>query len=509
MDITTVFGTVIVGSNPAGCANKVTKKIPKEISEIQNRLENQGFEAFLVGGCVRDLILGRKPKDWDITTNATPDEIQDIFPDSFYENQFGTVGVKNDRTLDETLRVVEVTPYRIEAGYSDHRRPDEVIFSDKIGDDLQRRDFTINAIAVDSKGQIIDLYKGQTDIKEGVIRCVGNPDHRFNEDALRILRAIRLATELNFAVSHETQEAILKNANLLSHISKERIRDEFIKIIMSDEPMKGLVLCEKLGVLDYISPVFSKSIGVSQEKQAHKYTVWEHILRTLQHSADLKLSLDLRLASLFHDISKPETKRSSKKKGTTFYGHEVVGARVTHETLKNLKFPIKVIEKVEKLVRWHMFFADPEKITLSAVRRLVANIGPENVEDIINLRICDRIGTGRPKAEPYRLRKYKSMIDEALREPVSVKMLKIDGSKIMKVTHETPGPKIGYILHALFEEVIEDGSKNNQEYLENRSIELSKLPENELRQLGEEGREKKEEEEEKEIREIRKKHGVK
>ena len=494
--------------------------IPKEVKQVSHTLKTAGFEAYLVGGCVRDLCVGRTPRDWDLTTNARPEEIQALFLHSFYENSFGTVGVVNDETEDITLKVIEVTPYRIESIYSDFRRPDAVTFSDKLEDDLKRRDFTINALALDlqendkptRKGHIIDLYNGLKDIEAKVIRTVGHPGERFTEDALRMLRAIRIGTELSFMISHETSEAIMLHLKLLENISKERIRDEFIKIIMSDNPMQGVILCEKLGVLTYIAPELLDSIGIEQNKKAHKYTVWEHLLRSLQHAADKKWSLEVRLAALFHDISKPETRRFTRNNGEdtcSFYGHEVLGARKTRKILERLRFPVKLINKVERLIRWHMFFADTEQITLSAVRRLIHNVGPENVWDLMNLRACDRIGTGRPKESPYRLRKYHAMIEEAMMDPISVGLLKIDGKRIMEVTHETPGKRIGYILHALLEEAIEDSTKNNTEYLEKRAIELSKLDEKELEELGKKGKELKEEEEQKQIEEIRGKHGVK
>ncbi|HED37006.1 MAG TPA: hypothetical protein ENI76_01985, partial [Ignavibacteria bacterium] len=207
----------------------MTKKfnIPKEVSRVTETLQNAGFEAYLVGGCVRDMLRGENPKDWDITTNATPEKIQKLFEDSFYENDYGTVGVVNKETEDKTLKVIEVTPYRIEGKYTDGRRPDEVHFSDSLEEDLKRRDFTVNAMAYNiPKGQLVDLYKGQQDIKDKTIRTVGRPEERFSEDALRILRAVRLATELGFTINIETEKAIKKLSSTLENISKERIRDE-------------------------------------------------------------------------------------------------------------------------------------------------------------------------------------------------------------------------------------------------------------------------------------------
>ncbi len=486
------------------------ENIPENIGAISESLEKAGFEAYLVGGCVRDVLAGRKPKDWDFTTNARPEDIIKIFPKTFYENEYGTVGVVNENTEDESLKVVEITPYRIEGKYSDYRRPDSVVFSKNLEDDLKRRDFTINAIAYDiTKGQIVDPYNGQKDIKDKVIRAVGDPEERFAEDALRVLRAIRLATELGFMINSETEKALENNVKNLGKIAQERIRDEFIKLIMSPDPMIGIVLANRLGILKYVSPETEAGINIKQNGD-HIYDVWEHNLRALQHSADREWPLHVRLSALFHDVSKPETRRwSDEKKDYTFYGHDVVGSRVTKKILERMRFPREIVDVVSKLVRYHLFFSDVDKITLSAVRRIVKNVGPEHVWDLMKLRACDRIGMGRPKETPYRLRKYESMIEEAMRAPISVAMLKIDGKRIMEVTHETPGPKIGYVLHALLEEMLDEPEKNTSEYLEKRSVELIKLSIEELKKLGEEGKAKKEEEESKEVSEIRKKHWVK
>jgi tRNA nucleotidyltransferase (CCA-adding enzyme) len=486
--------------------------IPHEISTVVEVLEKGGYQAYLVGGCVRDLFLGRTPQDWDVTTNATPEQIISLFPHTFYENDFGTVGVVSDATEDPKLKVVEVTPYRLESGYSNFRHPDQVKFSNKLEDDLKRRDFTVNAIAVSlSHGAIkdvIDLYEGLKDIKDGTIRTVGNPQDRFSEDALRIVRAVRLSSELGFTIEKETLKAIQSHSSLLLKISAERIRDEFIKVIMSPNPKKGIELMDELGILALILPELVTAKGVVQ-RGAHVYDVYEHLLRSLQHAADKNWPLDIRLTALFHDISKPETRRFSRETNSyTFYGHEVMGSRVTKKVLERMRFPTKTIEKVVKLVRWHMFFADTENITLSAVRRMITNVGTENIWDLMDVRACDRIGTGRPKENPYRLRKYKAMIEEALRDPISVGMLKIDGKRLMEVTHETPGPKIGYTLSALLEEVLEDPKLNTPEYLEERAQELVSLSEADLKKLGEKGKEKQKEAEEESLEEIRKKHSV-
>ncbi len=529
---------------------KDTFCIPEEVAKVAETIEKKGFEAYLVGGCVRDLLLERKPSDWDITTNATPDEIQKLFAESFYENEYGTVGVVT-ASEDPTLKVVEVTPYRLEGAYSDKRRPDSVSFSKNLEDDLKRRDFTINAIAlkiepvnaindtltdiskgqeiihkgqnkmsdnvrenskrhnINHKGHLVDPYKGQGDLKKTLIKSVGNPQERFAEDGLRLLRAVRIAAELGFTIENETADAIFKQNTILKEIAPERIRDEFTKILMSDRPMEGIMLCSKLGLLQHFLPEIEQSFQVKQNK-AHSFGVGEHLLKTVSHAAKKGFSLEIRLASLLHDISKPETRRwSEEKKDWTFYGHDVTGARTTERILTRLKFPVKLTEKVVKLVRWHMFFSDTEVITHSAVRRLLMNVGKENIWDLMNVRACDRIGTGRPKESPYRLRKYHSLIEEVMHDPITVGMLKIKGGEVVEIAKIKPSPKIGFILHALLEEVLDDSNKNTKEYLTQRTVELSALSDKELEKLGKKGKEKRVETEEAKISEIRGKYWVK
>ena len=484
-------------------------QIPLEVSRITETLEQAGFEAWVVGGCVRDLALRQKPKDWDVTTNATPEQIQGLFENTFYTNEFGTVGIVNDDASDDSLRVIEATPYRLEGKYSDARRPDTVIFSQNIADDLKRRDFTVNALAYRPKtGELLDFYGGIQDMAQGLLRAVGVPEERFAEDALRILRAVRIAAERGFTIEEGTRMAMQTCATSLAKISKERIRDEFVRIINSKQPMQALMFCQKLGILDYICPDLGVGVGVEQN-QAHSFDVFEHNLRALQHAADKGWSFDTRLAALFHDIGKPASRRwSPEKHDWTFHGHDVIGAKITKKALENLKFSRETIEKARTMVRWHMFFSDPDKITLSAVRRIVANVGKENIWDLINLRICDRIGTGRPKEQPFRLRKYQAMIEQALRDPISVGMLALDGAKVMQITGERPGPRIGWLLHALLEEVLDDPSQNTEELLTERLLALAKLPDKELEVIGQEARERKNDAEQADIAEIHKKYFV-
>lgn len=469
-------------------------RLPEEVQSIIKTLNERGFEGYAVGGCVRDLLLGKEPKDWDVTTNATPEKIQEIFPEHVYENTFGTVAVKTG-SANPTLALIEVTPYRIEGKYTDKRHPDDVSFAQKLEDDLSRRDFTANALAVSLAGEVIDLFGGKKDIDNKILRTVGNPEERFNEDALRILRAIRFATVLNFEIEAETKLAIQKNVEWLRAISKERIRDEFVKIIESDKGYEGILLLEESGLLEYIVPELREGIGVSQNLH-HIYDVWEHNTRALKYTVEKEYSLAIRLGALFHDIGKPRTKRGE---GThsTFYGHEVVGAHMTAQIMNRLKFSKDLSEKITKLVRYHMFYYNVDEVTESSVRRLLVNVGQENVEDLLKIREADRIGSGRPKAVPYKLRHLKYIIDKVSHDPISVKMLKIDGEDIMKSLASGPGPKVGLVLNSLLAEVLDDPTKNTKEYLMERIRELDKLSPEDLKKALEKI-EKAQEEEEKE-----------
>jgi poly(A) polymerase/tRNA nucleotidyltransferase (CCA-adding enzyme) len=276
---------------------------------------------------------------------------------------------------------------------------------------------------------------------------------------------------------------------------------------MSPAPMQALFIAQKFGILKYVIPELEEGIGCAQN-QAHSFDVFEHLMRSLQHAADKHWPLEVRLAALLHDIGKPATRQwSPEKNDWTFHGHDVVSARMAKKILNDLKYPKEVIETVVGLVRWHMFFSDPDVVTLSAVRRVIARVGTQHINELLNLRVCDRIGTGRPKEHPFRLRKYMSMVDEAMRDPISVGMLKIDGKRLIELGVQ-PGPRMGWILHALLEEVLDDPKKNTEENLEARAQELSKLSEKELKELGEAGKERKAEEDEAAVAELRKKHHV-
>ena len=484
-------------------------KIPSEVAGVVEKLQKAGFKAYVVGGCVRDLLRGVKPKDWDVTTSAKPEEILKLFPESFYENKFLTVTVKTG-SPDSAIAEVEVTTFRAEGKYTDKRHPDEVRFAKTLEEDLSRRDFTINALAVDAGGKITDPFDGQSDLKKKLIRAVGEPEKRFGEDALRMLRAIRLAVELGFKIESGTEQAIKKFAGNLQFIAKERIRDEFIKIVETKEAKIGVEILHELGLLKFIIPELELGIGV--ENRPRIFTIWEHNLKAFEYGVKTGFSLVVRLAALLHDIGKPPAKGDMKNGEWTFYGHDVVGARMTTQILERLHFSHDFVEKIVKLVRWHLFKYDPDEgITDSSVRRLIRRVGAENMDDLVKLRICDRMGMGVPKALPYRLRHFQFRVEKILREEEepTPKMLKINGDEVMKILAIQPGPKVGHILEALLQEVIDEPVLNTYENLERRIKNLGKLADEELVKIAEESESKVEMVEDERISEIKAKYYVK
>lgn len=480
--------------------------VPEEVVSVSQTLAEAGFEAYLVGGCVRDMLLGRAPKDWDVATDATPEEVQKLFPESVYENDFGTVGVKT-ASDDERLKIVQVTTYRIEGKYTDKRHPDEVRFAADIEEDLSRRDFTVNAMAMDMKGDVIDPFGGRRDITDRVIRTVGAPEERFGEDALRLMRAVRFSVELDFEVEMNTRRAIVKLAGGLEAIAKERVRDELVKILMTPNAAKGIVLLEELDLLRYVLPELREGIGVGQNKH-HIYTVFEHNVRALDYTARENCSLAVRTAALLHDVGKPKVKGGDGP-DSTFYQHEYVGAKMAVKMLDRLRFPREFTERVAHLVRMHMFYYDTGVISPAGVRRFVVRAGPENIDDLLKVREADRIGSGVKKAMPYRLRHLLFMIEKVKRDPLSPKMLALRGDDLMALLALSPSPRVGWILNALMEEVIDDPTKNDKGYLEKRAKGLNKLSDEELRELFAQAQAKKRDAEEALDNEIKRQHHVK
>jgi len=484
-------------------------KIPKNVKLIIEQLQKNGYEAYVVGGCVRDLLRGIEPEDWDVATNAKPEKVQEIMEKAgfktFYENEFWTVGAvwpKKGKKLGEEYSkkdIIEITTYRSEAKYTDKRHPDEIKPAQTIEEDLARRDFTVNAIALkienslkieNWKLKIVDPFNGQKDLKNKIIRAVGNPEERFSEDALRMLRAVRFATTLGFTIEEKTTEAIKRNASWLKMISKERLRDEFLKIIMADKASQGLEELRKLGLLKHIVPELEEGFGIGQNKH-HIYECYEHSLRSLDYAAKKGFIQNVRLAALFHDIAKPRVK-CGEGPDSTFYNHEIVGARITAEILDRLRFPKKDIEKVVKLVRYHLFYYNVDEVTEASVRRLVRNVGPENMEELLQVRMADRIGSGVPKAEPYKLRHLKYVVEKVSQDPISAKMLKTNGNDVMKLLNIKPGPKVGQILDILLGIVLTDPKKNKKDFLEKEIKKLGKLSEKELSSLADEAKKERE-----------------
>jgi len=438
--------------------------IPDVIKNVYQKIKDAGFSIYLVGGPVRNMLLEKDVKDWDFTTNATPEEILKLFPEGFYDNQFGTVGIPVDKTI------VEVTTFRTEQEYKDFRHPTEVTWGKTIAEDLERRDFTINAMAFTLSPlpfTLIDSFGGQDDLNRKIIRAVGDPNKRFKEDALRLMRAIRFATQLGFTIEENTWKAIQQDAMLLPLISAERIRDELVKILASDFPYEGIMLLKNANLLQHILPELLEGIKLSQARPGrhHIYDVFTHNVLALK----LCPSKDpvVRFATLIHDIGKSRVVGKDENGLVIFYNHEIAGAQMAYEICNRLHFSKKDRNKIVSLIRWHMFTVD-EHITDAAVRRFIRRIGVENVKDMIDLRMGDRLGSGIPesRAESWRLKKLKERIEEQLKPaPFSINDLAIDGNDIMKALQIKPGPQVGKILQKLFEEVDEDLSKNTMEYL--------------------------------------------
>lgn len=459
---------------------RMNELIPKEIQKIYKKIEEKGFDVYFVGGCVRNLLMQLPVKDWDLTTNATPQQILKLFSDGFYNNQFGTVGIP----IGEQ-NIVEITTFRTEHGYSDRRRPDKVSWGKTIDEDLSRRDFTMNAVALrfaslsqgkqtSSKSSIIfvDPFGGIKDIENKIIRTVGNPRERFKEDALRLLRGVRFATVLGFDIESNTGKEIVSDAHLIKEISNERTRDELLKILASDDPTKGILLLKDSGLLKYILPELLEGVGISMVRPGRHHTtdVFTHNLMSLK----LAPTTDpiVRFAALLHDVGKPKVKGEDKDGLVTFYNHEIAGAKIAYEICLRLRFSKKETERVVNLIRWHMFSVD-EKVSDAGVRRYIRRVGVENVKDLIDLRIGDRLGSGTQTAESWRLKKFKERIEEQLKPaPFGINDLAIDGNDIMKILNIKPGPEIGKILQTLFEEVDEDLSKNTKEHLLKRLKEI-------------------------------------
>ncbi|MBI2330098.1 CCA tRNA nucleotidyltransferase [Candidatus Daviesbacteria bacterium] len=437
--------------------------LPKEVKNMLDKFKEADFQIYIVGGAVRDLLMKKEVSDWDFTTDASPEEILKLLPKGFYDNKFGTVGISSD------LGILEITTMRREGKYADFRHPGNVVWTNQIEEDLARRDFTINAIALGNT--IVDPFHGRDDIKNKIIRAVGNPDQRFKEDALRLMRAIRIATELEFEIEKNTSQAILKNAPLIKEIAWERIRDELLKILASANSYAGIIKLREAKILQIILPELEQCFGIVQEGPKHDrvYDIGEHSLLALKETPSQD-SL-VKLASLLHDTGKVETVRTDATGNVTFYNHDLVGGKLVLKIARRFNLSKKQTDKLYRLVRWHLFTVD-ERQTDSAIRRFIKNVGVENVDDMMALRIGDRLGGGTQKAVSWRMEEFQKRINEVLKKPFSISDLKVNGKDVMETLNIPPGKKVGEILQKLFEEVLEDASKNNREYLLERIKQL-------------------------------------
>lgn len=426
-----------------------------DVSYILDTLNKNNYEAYIVGGCVRDRILGRQLKDWDITTSALPEELVKLFKKTIPTGiKHGTVTVVLNKDN------YEITTFRIDGEYSDNRHPDKVIFTPSLKEDLSRRDFTINAMAYNNEKDLIDMFDGKSDLSEKLIRCVGDADKRFKEDALRMLRAVRFACQLQFNIEEGTFEAITRNSSLLKAVSKERIRDEFCKILLSDKPSRGIRMLEKTNLLAYIIPELKATVGFDQKNPHHDKNVFDHILAVLDNS---DAELIVRLSAILHDIGKPRTFSVDRKGIGHFYGHNVVGAEMAEAILKRLRFDNITIKKVVVLITEHMsIYANMKNRTL---KKFIGRVGVENLDSLFKLQMADREGHTKDVDYGPILRR-KEEIDKILEngEAFTVQQLKINGDDLIKLGFK-PGKQIGIILEELLNKVMEKPEMNNREQL--------------------------------------------
>jgi putative nucleotidyltransferase with HDIG domain len=410
--------------------------------------------AYVVGGCLRDALLGREPADWDLTTDAPPDRIQELFPGSLYENRFGTVVVRRGDAQ------YEITAFRRDISYSDHRHPDRVDYGKSIEEDLARRDFTVNAMAWGSRTgddpAFIDPHGGHRDLDLRLLRAVGDPDRRFGEDALRMVRAVRLAATLGFGVESGTLAAIAGNAGLAAHLSGERVAAELLKLLAAPAPSVGLKLMAETGLLEVIAPELARQRGIAQNK-ADIADLWDHTLRTVDAAPNRPI---VRLAALLHDVGKPDTLADGH-----FHGHETVGAEMSRALLARLHVPRLLQERVAHLVRYHMFTYEPGWSD-AAVRRFIGKVGPGSVEDLLALRAADNQGSGQP-ADHAHLPELAGRVQAELDAHVVLGRheLAVDGRDLMSDLGLVPGRELGRLLEVLTERVIAEPALNDRAIL--------------------------------------------
>lgn len=441
----------------------MTIQMPEKVKYIIETIQAAGFEAYAVGGCVRDSVLGRIPDDWDITTSAKPEQVKALFRRTIDTGlQHGTVTVMLDKDG------FEVTTYRIDGKYEDGRHPTEVIFTACLEEDLKRRDFTINAMAYNEKSGLVDIFGGLKDIERKVIRCVGEPEARFGEDALRIMRAVRFSAQLGYEIEKQTKEAIVKLAHTLKQISAERIQVELVKLLVSPNPDFVRVAFET-GITKVILPEFDQMMACEQNTPHHCYTVGEHTIQALKLVPADKV---YRLGMLLHDIGKPETKTTDEDGKDHFYGHPSRGEEMAKDILRRLKFDNDTIYKVTKIVRFHDYGNSFEP-THKNIRKVIHKMGEDIFPLMFAVKKADILAQSLYQREEKleNLARCQQVYEEvkAAGDCLSLKTLAVTGKDLMEAGVQ-PGPRLGEILAQMLEEVLEDPGKNTKEYL------LSRIP---------------------------------
>jgi tRNA nucleotidyltransferase (CCA-adding enzyme) len=430
--------------------------LPNKVTQIIQRLEAAGFESYIVGGCVRDTLLNRTPDDWDITTSATPAQVKSLFPHTI------DTGIKHGTvTVLISHEGYEVTTYRIDGEYKDNRHPDKVIFTPNLADDLKRRDFTINAMAYNDKTGLVDLFGGLADLNNHTIRCVGNAHERFNEDALRILRAVRFSAQLGFDIESDTQTAIKDLAPNLENISAERIQTELVKLLTSPHP-DYIRDAYRLGITKVILPELDRAFATPQNNPHHMYNVGEHLMHAV---INVRNDKSLRIAALLHDIGKPDTKTTDENGIDHFHGHVEKSEELAAKILKRLKFDNDTITKVRKYVKYHDLTVEP---TQKALRRAVNKIGIDYFPQVLEIRRADTLAQSDYKRleKLEKLDTLKALFDKILEQNqcVSLKDLAVTGNDLIAIG-VPKGRRIGEILSNLLNDVIENPENNNREIL--------------------------------------------
>lgn len=431
-------------------------QLPEHVNQIIHRLQSEGYAAYAVGGCVRDSILGRVPQDWDITTSAHPQEVKALFSHTIDTGiRHGTVTVMLDR------KGYEVTTYRIDGEYEDCRHPKEVIFTDNLLEDLQRRDFTINAMAYNEDAGLVDAFCGAADLKQGIIRCVGEPHDRFREDALRMLRAVRFAAQLGFAIDERTREAVRDLSGAIAKVSAERIQMELAKLLLSGHPDELRTACE-LGLTAVFLPELDRMMLTAQRNKHHCYSVGEHTLHTLREVPPDKV---LRLTMLLHDVAKPVCISEDEKGQNHFHGHPEEGARLAREILRRLKLDNDTVDSVCRLIRYH---DERPPLTERTVRRLASRIGPEWMEALAKVKKADVLGQSM-----YRRQEKLAYVDQligiyrslaARQQCMKRSDLAINGRDLIAMGMQQ-GRELGDMLDTLFERVLDEPELNTREKL--------------------------------------------